>query len=51
MPPRENPLRNPISLYIWEDKYKGPSDKTVHDTFNRVAKALASVEKPELQQE
>ena len=30
-----------ISKYIWEYKYKAPEDKTVQDTFSRVAGAIA----------
>lgn len=36
---------SPISRQIWEMKYKHPNDTCIEDTWRRVAKALASVEK------
>jgi ribonucleoside-diphosphate reductase alpha chain len=45
------PFANPMAMQIWDMKYRlkeqdgTPIDVTVHDTWRRVAKALASVEK------
>lgn len=38
-------FKNPVSEFIWTDKYKAKSDNTIHDTWKRVARSLASVEK------
>ena len=35
---------NTIQKQIWEQNYKGPNDKTVQDTFRRVAHTIAQVE-------
>lgn len=36
---------NDFQKQIWQNNYKAPEDKTVEDTFLRVAKAVASVQK------
>ena len=36
---------NDFQFQVWENNYKAPEDKTVQDTFLRVAKAVASVQK------
>ena len=36
---------NDFQLQVWENNYKAPEDKTIQDTFLRVAKAVASVQK------
>ena len=35
---------NEFAKEIWQDNYKGPSDKTLEDTWRRLAKAAASIE-------
>lgn len=40
----EEIFKNPISEFIWKDKYKAKDDKTIDDTWKRVARALANVE-------
>ncbi|MCI4440669.1 adenosylcobalamin-dependent ribonucleoside-diphosphate reductase [Tibeticola sp.] len=41
----------PISLDVLREKYLKPGENDVEDLYRRVARALASVEKPELQAE
>jgi adenosylcobalamin-dependent ribonucleoside-diphosphate reductase len=44
------PFANPMAMQIWDMKYRlkdldgNPIDQTVHDTWSRIAKTLASVE-------
>lgn len=40
----EQRFKNPISEHIYEDKYKSSDDKTIQDTWNRVARALSNNE-------
>lgn len=40
-----------FSEEVWNQTYKDHTDKDVNDTFRRVAKTMASNEKPELQKE
>ena len=40
-----NSFKDEFSREIWESTYKDHNDKTLDDTFRRVAKAVASVEK------
>jgi ribonucleoside-diphosphate reductase alpha chain len=39
-----NPFKNEFSQEIWEQTYKSHEDATVHDTWARVAKNIASAE-------
>lgn len=41
---------NTIQKQIWEQNYKGPNDKTVQDTFRRVAHTIAQVEAQDIRQ-
>lgn len=41
-------FEDPFSEEIWEQTYKYHKDNSVDDSFRRIAKATASVEKPEL---
>lgn len=41
----------PFSQDIWQENYKAPNDNTIYDTFQRLAKTAANVEKPELKKE
>jgi ribonucleoside-diphosphate reductase alpha chain len=38
-----------LSYDVWKDTYKDINDKTIHDTWSRIAKKIASVEAPENQ--
>lgn len=39
------PFIQPLSDQVWHDTYKWETDETVHDTFRRVARHVASIEK------
>ena len=39
-----------FSQEIWEDNYKAPGDVTVEDTWKRLAKAAASIEKEDIRE-
>ena len=47
-PQHANPALQPISLDVLREKYLKPGETTVEQLYQRVARALASVEKPEL---
>ncbi len=40
-----NPFNQPLSEQVWHDTYKWETDKTVFDTFSRISKHVASIEK------
>ena len=37
-------FQNPVSEFIWEDKYKAKDDKNINDTWSRIARTLADNE-------
>ena len=39
-----------ISIEVWEQNYKAPGENSLEDTWERQAKAAASVEKPEIRE-
>jgi ribonucleotide reductase alpha subunit len=43
-------FKDPFSEEVWMSTYKDHRDNSIDDTFKRVAKAVASIESPELQQ-
>ncbi|VVC05884.1 Vitamin B12-dependent ribonucleoside-diphosphate reductase [uncultured archaeon] len=50
-PTAETHFEDSFSEEVWRTTYKDYHDKDINDTFWRVSKAIASVEKPELQNE
>ena len=41
----EKDFKQPLSFQVWHDTYKWETDKTVYDTFRRISKHVASIEK------
>lgn len=49
--PLDTHFEDPFSEEVWKTTYKDYNDKTVNDTLKRVARYVASAEKPSLQNE